>query len=368
MGVSKFGIESANMATVPTDIFAGHRGRQFVSSLGDPERAIHGPLFDLLFFWGSPVFALLFVDLWLGAAAALPHGTGENMVYALTLFTLVLTNAHLFAVAPRAYFNREVFEQNRIRLTVVPVLLLAGLLLSPLLLIVGGIVAFFWDAHHSAMQNFGLSRIYDMKAGNGPQLLRRADLRLNWILYVGPLAAGASLMTHLHAFDDLRGTSLRQLAALPGVMEGRLPSVSLVAIIAYAGILLWAAIDYRAAMKAGYKPAAHKLALIGTTGLVSLLAWGFSSPLVALVAINIYHAVQYFALVWLKEGDRMTALVRGSRRTTLILFAAACAAAGVAYHLASGAGIAVLMAPFVGTSLLHFWYDSFVWSVRKKQV
>jgi hypothetical protein len=356
------------MATVPTGVFAAHRGRQFVATLSDPARAIRGPLFDLLFFWGSPIFALLFVDLWLGAAAALPQRANETMVYALTLFTLVLTNAHLFAVAPRAYLNREVFEQNRVRLTVVPVVLLAGLLLSPLLLIVGGIVAFFWDVHHSAMQNFGLSRIYDMKAGNGPQLLRRADLRLNWILYVGPLAAGASLMTHLHAFDDLRGTSLQQLAALPGVMEGRLPLVSLVAIVAYLGILLWAALDYRAAMKAGYRPAAHKIALIGATGLVSLLAWGFSSPLVALVAINIYHAVQYFALVWLKEGDRMSAFARRSPRTTLILFGAACAAAGAAYQFASGAGIAILMAPFVATSLLHFWFDSFVWSVRKKQV
>ena len=356
------------MATVPTGVFAAHRGRRFVAALGDPARAIRSPLFDLLFFWGSPVFALLFVDLWLGAASALPHRTGENMVYALTLFTLVLTNAHLFAVAPRAYFNREVFEQNRLRLTVVPILLLAGLLSFPLLLVIGGIVAFFWDVHHSAMQSFGLSRIYDMKAGNGPQLLRRADLRLNWILYVGPLAAGASLMTHLHAFDDLRGTSLQQISALPGVMEGQLPLVSLIAITAYVAVLLWAAIDYRAAMKAGYRPAAHKLALMGATGFVSLVAWGFSSPLVALIAINIYHAVQYFALVWLKEGERMTALARRSRRATFLLFGGACGAAGIAYHLASGAGIAMLMAPFVATSLLHFWYDSFVWSVRKKQV
>lgn len=356
------------MATVPTGVFAARRGRQFITALGDPAGAIRGPLFDLLLFWGSPIFALFFVDFWLGAASLLPHHAGESMAYGLIVFALVLTNAHLFAVAPRAYLNREVFEQNRGRLTIVPILLLAALFLSPLLLVIGGIVAFFWDVHHSAMQNFGLSRIYDMKAGNGPQVLRRADLRLNWILYVGPLAAGASLMTHLHAFDDLRGTSLQQLAALPGVMEGRLPLISLIAIIAYVAIIFWTALDYRAAMKAGYRPAPHKLALIGVTGLVSLLAWGFSSPLVALVAINIYHAVQYFALVWLKEGDRMTALGRRSRRTTLVLFGAACGAAGVAYQLASGAGIAILMAPFVATSLLHFWFDSFVWSVRKKQV
>ena len=356
------------MATVPKDIVAAHSGRRFAASLWEPQRAIRGPMFDLMFFWGCPVFALLLTDLWFGAAAALPQAAGENLAYALILFTLILTNAHLFAVAPRAYLNREVFEQNRIRLTVVPVVLLAALFLSPILLIIGGIVAAFWDVHHSAMQNFGLSRIYDMKAGNGPQILRRTDLRLNWMLYVGPLAAGASLMTHVNSFDELRGTSLQQLTMLPGVMEARLPLISLLALLAYGAILLWAAFDYRTAMKAGYRPAAHKMALIGSTGLVSLLAWGFSSPLVALIAINIYHALQYFALVWLKEGDRMTALGRRSRRATLLLFIAACGVAGVAYQIASSAGIAVLMAPFIATSLLHFWYDSFVWSVRKKQV
>ena len=51
------------------------------------------------------------------------------------------------------------------------------------------------------------------------------------------------------------------------------------------------------------------------TGVVSILAWGFSPPLVALAATNLYHAVQYFALVWTKEGGRMTGkLGRGSEK------------------------------------------------------
>ena len=27
-----------------------------------------------------------------------------------------------------------------------------------------------------------------------------------------------------------------------------------------------------------------------------------------------------------------------------------------------------LLAPFIACSLLHFWFDGFVWSVRKRQV
>jgi hypothetical protein len=130
----------------------------------------------------------------------------------------------------------------------------------------------------------------------------------------------------------------------------------------------WAVFDYRKAIANGYHVPVHKLALIGSTGLVSLIAWGFSSPLIALVSINIYHAVQYFALVWLKEGQRMTTFSRKTPGATFLAFCAACGAVGVLYELDAMLGIQWLMAPFIACSLLHFWYDSFVWSVRKKQV
>ncbi|QNA82815.1 hypothetical protein G4G27_01395 [Sphingomonas sp. So64.6b] len=42
---------------------------------------------------------------------------------------------------------------------------------------------------------------------------------------------------------------------------------------------------------------------------------------------------------------------------------------GIRIGYAAAAGSAkVFAAPFVACSLLHFWYDSFVWSVRKRQV
>jgi len=236
------------------------------------------------------------------------------------------------------------------------------------LLAVGGAVAIFWDVHHSAMQNFGLSRIYDMKAGNDPQTLRKTDLRLNWFLYVGPLAGGAALMMHLHALDRLDAVGLASIARLPGLLSGQLSLISGIAIAAWVLVIVWSAMDYRKAMAIGYRIPAHKVALICSTGFVSVAAWGFSSPLIALASINIYHAVQYFALVWLKEGARMTTLSRRSSRVTFLAFCAACASVGILYQLATKADIKWLMAPFVACSLLHFWYDSFVWSVRKKQV
>ncbi|WP_066800410.1 hypothetical protein [Sphingomonas soli] len=336
-------------------------------SLGDPSRAILGPKRDALLFWGAPLAAFLFVQLWLrGWDSFAPAAISSQAVIALFGCVSILTWAHLIAVVPRAYMNPEVFAAYRLRLTIVPILLLAALFLSHTVLVAAAVVAVFWDVHHSAMQNFGFTRIYDMKAGNAPNVLRTTDLRLNWTLYVGPLGAGAALAVHTVYFRQFEGTMLGALTSVPGVLANSHEGVRLAATLAYAGVIGWAVIDYARAMRAGYTLPAHKLATIMVTGAVSVLAWGFSPPLVALAAINLYHAVQYFALVWVKEGDRMRG--KGTTLRAALLFALGCALFGLAYAAAVSGKPTLFVAPFIACSLLHFWYDSFVWSVRKKQV
>lgn len=338
-------------------------------SLGDPSLAILGPRRDALLFWGAPIAALLLVQAWLwGWSALAPEGVAGLAALSMVGFVSVLTWAHLIAVAPRAYLNREVFAAYRLRLTLVPVLLLAALAISPAVLVIAGVVAIFWDVHHSAMQNFGFARIYDMKAGNSATQLRATDLRLNWMLYVGPLAAGASMLAHADKLHDLAGTPLMWLATAPGVLAADSHAIRLGAIGLYAAVLVWTVIDYRRAIRAGYRLPAHKLATMVVTGAVSLLAWGFSPPLVALAAINLYHAVQYFALVWVKEGGRMTARTGSRRAPAMLIFLVGTGLFGLAYAAVAAGEPTMLLAPFVACSLLHFWYDSFVWSVRRKQV
>ncbi len=357
------------MATQPIPLAPRQRlSRRLIAELAQPSRCIHAPRFDGLWFWGSPVLALLFVQAWLYLSALLPGPQELRMAGFLGMISALLTYGHLVAVAPRAYLNRDVFESHRLKLTLVPVVLLAALLVSPTCFIVGAVLTVFWDAHHSAMQNFGLARIYDMKAGNPAELLRRTDMRLNWILYVGPLAAGASLPFHLASFGQFGQLGWSRIAALPGVLEGELGPISIAAVGATLAVILWSAYDYARAMHAGYRIPAHKLAMTLSSGGVSITAWGFCSPPVALASINIYHALQYFALVWLKEGKHVSPFLRVSPRKALDLFLIFCAVLGVAYALAAKAGIQWLLAPFIACSLLHFWFDGFVWSVRKKQV
>jgi hypothetical protein len=339
-------------------------------SLADPARAILGPGRDALLFWGAPLVAFLLVQAWLrGWDQLAPKAAAGPMVIGMFGVISILTWAHLIAVVPRAYLNPQVFNAYRLRLTIVPVVLIALLLLSPTALAFAAVLAVFWDVHHSAMQNFGFARLYDMKAGNSPQQLRATDLRLNWALYVGPIAAGAALATHTDHFLKFDGTIFQTLTTLPGVLAAEHRGIRLVAVALYAVVISWTAIDYLRAMRAGYRLPAHKLATMVITGVVSILAWGFSPPLVALAAINLYHAIQYFALVWAKEGDHMAGkLGRGSRKQAALFFFAGSMVFGLGYAAATTGSAKIFVAPFIACSLLHFWYDSFVWSVRKRQV
>ena len=236
----------------------------------------------------------------------------------------------------------------------------------------------FWDVHHSAMQTFGLARIYDMKAGNPPldAAARRPPAELGALCRPDRGRRFADAPSRLP--QGLQPLGWSALTALPSLAQSHADGVRNIAVAAWILILLWAAWDYRAALARGYRLPVHKAALVGTTAFVSIAAWGFATPVAAFAIINLFHAVQYFALVWLKEGGRMqagTAKLAGSSgrgpapprsvgRPCAV--PGLCLAFGIAYHLWRDARW--LAGPFIACSLLHFWYDSFVWSVRKKQV
>jgi hypothetical protein len=356
------------MATRPADLVQTNQPKWLIGSLSDASYSIGGAHFDALLFWGIPFLALFFTQVVAYGALLMGTANANQMIEILVAAISVLTFAHLIAVVPRAYLNREVFSAYRTRLTLMPLVLIVALLSSPLLLIAAGVLTFFWDVHHSALQTFGLARIYDMKAGNKVEVLRNTDLRLNWLLYVGPIAAGASFLVHIQSLEMFDKTALQALVLVPGFLAQFTSWISAGAILAVLFVLGWAIIDYRAAIATGYQMPIHKLVLMASTGLVSILAWGLAPPIIAFAAINLFHALQYFALVWLKEGERMTVAAKSSPKAVFCGFTGLCAIFGIAYFVATKQSYQLLLAPFIACSLLHFWFDSFVWSVRKKQV
>ena len=340
----------------------------FLARLRDPSFAIASPKVDAWLLWGAPIAVLTALILWLQAATfAFPGIKTQLHTYAF-LFATMITHAHLVAVAPRAYLNRDVFAANRFRLTVVPIILLAAMTLSWTAFAIAAVVAFFWDVHHSAMQTFGISRIYDFKAGNGPRPLRKTDLLLNWLLYVGPIFVGASFVAHAEALKGLADTPLTVLASAPGLLEAGHGGIRTLALAVWAGGIALGVASYRKAMLGGYRVPPQKLALMANTGAVAFLAWGYLPPLIAFATINIHHAVQYYVIVWVQEGKRMADFARLPPSAAFGVFVLLTAIVAVGYGIAVKVQSHLLLVPFVACSLLHFWYDGFVWSVSKGKV
>jgi hypothetical protein len=122
----------------------------------------------------------------------------------------------------------------------------------------------------------------------------------------------------------------------------------------------------------GYQVSMLKAYLFASTGICSVYTWGFNSFGEAFFIMNLFHALQYFGLVWASEQRNMMRLFRVQGRR-----AAKPIAAFVFVGCALGYGfwvewldshITSLWAITLLVSLLHFWYDGFIWSVRKKQV
>ena len=321
---------------------------------------------------GLSAIALVFAWAWVRLAGLLPGAESDHAIRALVALVAILTYAHLVAVVPRAYFNREVFSAHRGRLTVGPLVLISTMLISTPVFVACLVAAIMWDVHHSAMQTFGLGRIYDMKAGNDGNELRRTDLLLNGALYIGPLAAGAALLAQFHPLQPIGEYGWSALTRVPTMVAGWAGVIRVVAIVTSVAIAGFAATNYARAIRTGrYTLPPHKAVLIATTGSVSLCMWLFTPPFLAYVISNIFHAMQYFAIVWLKEGRRIAGFGRGGDRdaTSLafVVFFAICFAFGLVYWAESGP-YRLILAPFIACSLLHFWFDGFVWSVRKKLV
>ena len=359
---------SATPAATPT-VDASAPAKAVVKS-----RYIVGPLYDGIFFIFSPLLAL-------GLGIAM-HGSpleqtkvdilGHKSSIA-NLFIGSFIFAHLFIVFFRSHGNRAIFKLHPWRFTLVPVVLLAGILWSRWIMITMAVLAIWWDVYHSSLQTFGLGRIYDGKMGSNPTQGRRLDYILNLLLYAGPILAGITLYDHMEkSFDNYATVGSVFLTSIPAYAE------------VYHRYLTWGVVTFAVPFLAyylyanwrmsreGYHVSKQKVLLYVSTAVCSVYSWGFDTFGEAFFIMNFFHALQYFALVWWTEQKTMISLFRlGSipwgKPIALLLYLGI----GMGYGLwaeVSNQQSDFVFAVVLVVSLMHFWYDGFIWSVRKKQV
>ena len=135
--------------------------------------------------------------------------------------------------------------------------------------------------------------------------------------------------------------------------------------------ILYYLLRYALMVRSGYHVSAQKVVLLTSTAACSIYAWTFNPFGQAFFIMNFFHALQYFALVWHIEKSNMTRVFRvGPSRLAIPLTFALFLAVGGAYGFFAEvfADVGVLLSITLVVSIMHFWWDGFIWSVRKKQV
>jgi hypothetical protein len=332
--------------------------------------------YDALLFIFAPFVALVVVEI----LARLPGARDSRTILGveaapLAFLIAVWTYAHLFAVVFRSHANPQVFAQFPLRFVIVPVALFVAFVASDWLIVSGVVLAVLWDVYHTSKQNFGFCRLYDMRAGNPPEMGRRIDVWLNHVLYVGPILAGASLIPTLTAFRHFRFVGWRAPIHTVNGLTPWLPVFTWSVVIGGVCFVLYYLYAYRRLIADGYRLSWQKTALLFSTGTTSILAWGFFEPWKAFFVANFFHGLQYFAIVWWTEKkniQRVFGLDPG-RRSSLILggagFLLVIFLVGTANELYDDyTTLRWTASLFTVVALMHFWYDGFIWSVRKHQV
>lgn len=330
---------------------------------------IYSPWFDRIFFIFSPFVALSFVLLICEPRKS--HGsfiipqetyTSKMLVY----WVLVLTFVHIFPVFIRSYFNKTIFNRFRKRFLWAPLIIFLSLAVSPWFFGIMFLVAIEWDEIHTLLQSFGFGRIYDSKVGSDPTTGRKLDMGLCFFFEYLPHLILLTFMPEREYLGELK-------YFIPGIenFSDVVPALKVPLIglsVLYLGYYLCKYYHYS---KNGYQISRNKILMYSSTFIATqIVIWNYT-VVEATVMGNIYHAIQYLAIVWVSEKDHVhTTLNKKGLKVSLgfisIFLLLLFFMLGILREKTQY--LPVLAAFWLSLSLLHFWYDGFIWSVKKKDI
>ncbi|MEY2492578.1 MAG: hypothetical protein QOH24_1529 [Verrucomicrobiota bacterium] len=274
----------------------------------------------------------------------------------------------------RAYGDRALFDRFKIRFVVAPVAILAVCVWSSIYNIQAiQLVAMAWGIWHGMMQTYGFCRIYDAKASARAAARARVDLALCFAWFsAAVLLSPMRFRTLLELYYESGGPVVAA-AAVEAIRTGIVVALGLVTIV-----FLWRQwSDWRRAR--GASP-------VKMTLLVSSIAFwwycnnGVQNILVGIALFEVFHDVQYLAIVWIYNRTRVERdqTIGGFMR---FVFRRSGALIGVYVGLVMAYGAigltqSAITAEWIrhgligivtASALLHFYYDGFIWKVREPQ-
>src|SRR6476646_4389042 len=319
---------------------------------------------DLILYVGTP---LLLVPMFTLAQA---RWSAQDIYLFVAAFGAM---GHHLPGMMRAYGDRALFERFRWRFIVAPIFLLVVCVSFTLWDLQGLVlIVFFWGVWHGMMQTYGFCRIYDAKVGSFAAFTRRLDFATCATWFAAAVLLSSSRMT-----DTLR---TYYAGGGPFIPPEALHTARLTILGAaiFCSILLLA--NYIRLWVQGKQPNPVKLALLTTT----IAFWWFcnnlvSNILVGIALFEVFHDVQYLSLVWIYNRNRvekdrdiggfMRFVFRRSGSLVGLYVGLVFAYGSVSFinaHIGMETVKRILTGLVTASTLLHFYYDGFIWKVRER--
>jgi Flp pilus assembly protein TadD len=320
---------------------------------------------DLLLFVGTPV---LLIPIFTAAQA---RWSAQDIFLFVGAFGAM---GHHLPGMIRAYGDRALFDRFKIRFVVAPIVLLAICIWASVYNIQAvQLVALAWGIWHGMMQTYGFCRIYDAKVSARAAARARLDLALCFAWFLGAvLLSPMRFRTCLDLYYESGG---------PVVPAGVVLASQYFVVLALGvvtALFLWRQWrDWRSS--AIFSPVKITL-LVSSIGFWWYCNNGVQNILVGIALFEVFHDVQYLAIVWIYNRARVERdeTIGGFMRfvfrrsgSLIGIYVGLVFAYGSIALTTSGTSIEVVKHVLIGvvtaSALLHFYYDGFIWKVRETQ-
>jgi len=320
---------------------------------------------DLLLFVGTPV---LLIPIFTAAQA---RWRAQDIFLFVGAFGAM---GHHLPGMIRAYGDRALFQRFRTRFVVAPLALLGVCIWSSVYDIQAiQLVALSWGIWHGMMQTYGFCRIYDAKAAGKATARARVDLALcfSWFL-AAVLLSPMRFRTCLDLYYESGGPMV------PPALVVYLQYGVLFALAAVTLVFLWR--QWRDWQISGIASPIKITLLISSIAFWWYCNNGVQNILVGIALFEVFHDVQYLAIVWIYNRMRVERddSIRGFMRfvfrrsgSLIGVYVGLVIAYGSIAFTTSSVSIEAIKHVLIGvvtaSALLHFYYDGFIWKVRETQ-
>lgn len=320
---------------------------------------------DLALFVATPLlvvpFALLFTSQW----------SSKTLVILVAAFGQL---GHVLPGLIRAYGDRNLWDRFRTRLTVAPLLLGAACIFATFQnLHALFFVSSIWAIWHALMQSYGFVRIYGAKEQDGSKLWSHLDFAMCLGWFAGVIVINDEPLSLMLKRWYASGGVMISPDLIAGVQSATRVALAVLTTLYVMGLIMRVARGQRL-------PIVKLITLVSSVGFYWYAYAWTSSILVGAALFEIFHDVQYLSIVWLfnrKQVERqspVTGLVRFLFRRSGALIGLyvglVFAFGGLRFieHSMSAGSLRNLLTSILATaSLLHFYYDGFIWKVRESK-